>query len=229
VIRLDALVPLALTLALAACGPAAPANAPEPGKDSEPAGTAGSAGDAKSEAPEAAKPETAKEDSPAEALARDLLKAGGRRIAWSASKKRFIIPTDARAEGGRGLDLRFYDDEGNQRDIQRVCQPGECEERLDEIVKQMIPTLAARLDHEGFEAISSVGWPSGRDEIEVGTLNAKLKNDRGRLSIVREKKTTALKAASGHAPKGDVSVVYPVPSAKLLGVVAGDFFVFKLP
>jgi hypothetical protein len=225
--RLDALVPLALALALAACGPAAPANAPEPGKDSEPAASA--AADAKSAAPEAAKPDTAKEDSPAEALARDLLKAGGRRIAWSASKKRFIVPTDARAEGGRGLDLRFYDDEGQQRDIQRVCQPGECEERLDEIVKQMIPTLAARLDKEGFEAISSVGWPSGRDEIEVGTLNAKLKNDRGKLAIVREKKTTALKASGGHAPKGEVSVVYPIPSAKLLGVVAGDFFVFKLP
>jgi hypothetical protein len=224
--RHDALLPLALALA-AACGPATPAPTSEPGKEAEPAATGAAA--EKSAAPEAAKPEAAKEDSPSETLARDLLKAGGRRIAWSASKKRFIVPTDARVENGRGLDLRFYDDEGQQRDIQRVCQPGECEERLDEIVKQMIPTLAARLDREGFEGISSVGWPQGRDEIELGTLNAKLRNERGKLALVREKKTTPLKALGGHAPKGDISVVYPVPAAKLLGVVAGEFFVFKLP
>jgi hypothetical protein len=217
---------LSIAFLLVACGPAAPAKEPEPAKDAEPTATAGGAPTA---APDAAKPAPSAEESPAQTLARDLLKSGGRRIAWSASKKRFMVPFDARAEGGRGLDLRLYDDEGQQRDIQRVCQPGECEERLDEIVKQMIPKLAARFESEGYEAISSVGWPSGRDEIEVGTLSAKLKTDRGRLSLVREKKTMPLHAAGGHALKSEPTVVYPVPAAKLLGVVAGEFFVFKLP
>ena len=74
-----------------------------------------------------------------------------------------------------------------------------------------------------------MGWPSGRDEIEVGTLQAKLRQEKGRISLVREKKTTQLRALGGHAPKGEITAVYPVPAAKLLGVLAGDFFVFKLP
>jgi hypothetical protein len=74
-----------------------------------------------------------------------------------------------------------------------------------------------------------VGWPSGRDEIEVATLEAKLHQDRGRLTLVRGKKSTPLRAQGGRSPKGDISAVYPIPSAKLLGVQAGEFYVFKLP
>ena len=52
------------------------------------------------------------------------------------------------------------------------------------------------------EAVSSVGWPQGRDEIEVGTLQAKLHQEKGRLSLVREKKATPLRALGGRSPKG---------------------------
>jgi len=46
---------------------------------------------------------------------------------------------------------------------------------------------------------------------------------------VREKKATPLKTMGGKGPKGDISAVYPVTSAKLMGVLAGEFFVVKLP
>jgi hypothetical protein len=220
-----ALVALAL---LAACGPATPAQAPEPAKDS-PAEPAKEASTAEPAAPEASKPAPAAEaSSPADSLARDLVKAGGRRIAFSASKKRFLVPVDQRAGDGRGLNLYLYDDEGGQREIVKVCQPGECEEHLDEIVKDLLPKLSARLQSEGFEAVSAVGWPEGRDEIDVATLQVRLKQDRGRLSLVSGKKSTPLRTL-GHAPAGTISAVYPIPSAKLLAVQAGGFFLFKLP
>jgi hypothetical protein len=217
----------ALVLAsTSACGPATPAPAAEGAKESPSAEPAAGASPAE---PAAAKPAPAGEASPMETLARDLLKSGGRRIAWSASKKRFVVPVEQRADGGRGLNLHFYDDEGNQREILKVCQPGECEDRLDELVKDLLPKLAARLSSEGFEAVSSVGWPSGQDEIEVGTLNAKLRQDKGgRISIVRDKKATPLRAMGGRT-KGEISAVYPVSSAKLMGVLAGEFSVVKLP
>jgi hypothetical protein len=220
-----------LLAAIPACGPSSPAQSPEAAKETPSAEPEASkeAPSAASSAPEASKPKAAPEaeGSPVEGLARDLLKAGGRRIGWSASKKRFVVPVDFRTDGGRGLDLRFYDDDGAQREVMRVCQPGECEERLDEMVKDLLPKLSARLDKEGFESVASVGWPSGRDEIDVGTLQAKLRQDKGKLSIVREKKTTPLRGS--RSGKGDVTAVYPVPAAKLLGVIAGDFFVVKLP
>jgi hypothetical protein len=191
---------------------------------------AASAGDpgAKGEAATAT-PST--EDSPAQTLARDLYKAGGRRIAWSATKKRFIVPVDVQVEAGRGLDLRFYDDEGQRRDIQRVCQPGECEEHLDELVKALIPKLAARLTEEGYEAVYSVGWPSGRDEIEVSAIGGRLRYRKGRLSLVRDKRAPVpLRGLGGRSPKTDeLAAVYPVPAAKLLAVFAGELFLYKLP
>jgi hypothetical protein len=215
---------IALALASTSCGPAAPAQAPDPQRESEPAAASATP----SSTPDApTKPPPEAESTPSQTLARELLKSGGRRIAWSSSKKRFLVPVDARFENGRGLDLRLYDDEGNQRDIQRVCQPGECEEQLDEIVKGMIPKLAARLDGEGFEGVSSIGWPDGRDEIDVGTLGAKLRYERGGISIVRDGKATALR--SGARLKAAPTVVYPVPAAKLLGVIAGEFRVLRLP
>lgn len=220
----------AVTLAsLAACGPATPAQTPEAAKDapaSEPAASASA-----EPAPAEAKAAPAAEPSPAEALARDLVKTGGRRIGWSASKKRFVLPVDFRTDGGRGLDLRFYDDEGAQREILRICQPGECEERLDEIVKEMLPKIAGRLEKEGFEAVSSVGWPSGRDEVEVGALGARLRFEKGRISLVQEKKTIALRAlGGGKGAKSEApTALYPVPAAKIMGALGGEFFVVKLP
>jgi hypothetical protein len=223
--RLPTLALSVLIAALPACGGSSPpAQAPE--------AAAASTSGAPAAEPEAAKPAPAAEASPTETLARDLVKAGGRRIGYSAGKKRFVVPVEMRTDSGRGLDLRFYDDEGAQREIQRVCQPGECEERLDEIVKELLPKLAARLDKEGFEAVYSIGWPSGRDEIEVGALGGKLRYEQGRLSLARDKKAPAqLRALRGKAPRGaGLSAVYPVPAAKLLGALfEQDFVVFKLP
>ncbi len=217
-----------LAASISACGPARPPESPEAAKEAPSADPAASA----SAAPDTAKPPPAEapaaEASPSEALARELLKAGGRRIGWSSSKKRFVLPVDFRADGGRGLDLRFYDDQGAQREILRVCQPGECEERLDEIVKEMLPKLAGRLDKEGFEAVTSIGWPSGSDGIQVSALEAKLRWAGGKLTLVG-KKTTPLRPLGGRGPKGDLEAVYAVPSAKLLAVLAGELFVFKLP
>jgi hypothetical protein len=230
---------LALAL-LASCGPATPAQAPEPAKEAPSAEPAKEASTAEPAPPEVHATVPAADgvgdlhnikpaaDSLADSLARDLVKAGGRRIAFSASKKRFFVPVDQRAGDGRGLNLYLYDDEGGQREIVKVCQPGECEERLDEIVKDLLPKLSARLSSEGFEPVSAVGWPSGRDEIDVATLQIRLHQDRGRLSVVNGKKSTPLRAL-GHAPTGEISAVYPVPSAKLLAVQAGGFFLFKLP
>ena len=218
---------------LAACGPKEPAQAPETATDAPAAsGSATPAADAPA-APEAAKPAPAPaaESTPAESLARDLAKSGGRRIGWSASKKRFVLPMDVRTDGGRGLDLRFFDDEGNQREILRLCQPGECEERLDEILKDLLPKLASRLDKESFEPVSAIGWPDGRNEIDVSTLNARLHYEKGKLSVVvNEKKKTPLRS-SGKAPRAaTLTAIYPVPAAKLIAVLAeGEFAVFKLP
>jgi hypothetical protein len=216
-----------LIASLAACGgPSTPAQTPEASSES-PAASAPSPSDGP--APDAAKQAPSADASPTETLARDLVKAGGRRIGYSAKKKRFVVPVDFRTDAGRGLDLRFYDDEGAQREILRVCQPGECEDRLDEIVKDLLPKLVARIDQEGFEAIFSVGWPSGRDEIDVSALGGKLRYEQGRLSVVRDKKTAPLHG--GKAPRGaQLSAVYPVPTAKLLGALfEQEFVVFKLP
>jgi hypothetical protein len=226
----------ALVLAsIPACSPAAPAQAPEAAKEAasaEPAAPAAPSAEA-SAAPEAPKAAPAAADSPAQTLARDLIKAGGRRIGWSATKKRFVVPIDTRTDAGRGLDLRFYDDEGAQREIKRVCQPGECDEHLNEIAKDLIPALTARFESEGYEAVYSIGWPSGRDEIDVSSLEMKLRYDKGRLSAVREKKpATPLRTLGGRSPKGALTAIYPVPAAKLVGAVAEgekEFFLFKLP
>jgi hypothetical protein len=228
----------ALALTTFACGPSTPAQAPEAPKEAPSAEPSASAAASAAPAPEEPKPAPAAESaaSPAETLARDLIKSGGRRIGWSASKKRFVVPIEMRADGGRGLDLRFFDDDGNQRENQRVCQPGECEEKLNEIAKDLIPKLVSRFESEGYEAVSSIGWPSGRDEIDVSSLELKLRFDKGKLSAVREKKPpTALRVGGGKGPKAALSAIYPVPAAKLVGAfapgdkVVQDFFVFKLP
>lgn len=229
----------ACLLLIAACGPEVPAASPS--AENAPASAEPAAAPPPSAEPAAREPDkpapAAVESSPAETLARDLVKAGGRRIAWSASKKRFVVPIEMRAGGGRGLDLRYYDDEGHQREIQRVCQPGECEDRLDEIVKELIPKLASRLTSEGYEPISAVGWPSGREEMEVGSIGLTLRFSRGKLEAVREKKPALpLRSLGGRSPKGEgLSALYPVPGQKLLGAfapadkVAYEFYLFKLP
>ena len=224
---------------LVACGPPSAPKEPEPAQGAPSAEPAASAPAAPTAEPSAA-PEPPKapapETSPHEALARDLVKSGGRRIGFSASKKRFVVPIEMRTDGGRGLDIRYYDDQGHQRENQRVCQPGECEVRLDEIARELIPKLAERLSSEGYEAIYAVGWPNGRDEVEIHTIQLKLRVDRGKLTVPREKKPgLPVRVLGGKGPKNEITAVYPVAGQKLLGVFARgdktdqDFFVYKLP
>jgi hypothetical protein len=222
---------------LLACSPPSPPKEPDPAPDAktaEPAASASPTPTAEpSAAPEAPKPPP---ETPEESLARDLLKSGGRRIGFSATKKRFVVPIEMRVDASRGLDLRFYDDQGHQRENLRVCQPGECETRLDEIVKELLPKLKERFASEGYEAIYAVGWPQGRDEVELHSIQLKLRLDRGKLTIPREKKPALpLRVLGGKGPKNEITALYPVAAQKLLGVFAKgdkteqDFFVYKLP
>jgi hypothetical protein len=234
--RITALAASLMLASLPSCGPPSAPQTPEPAKEAPSAEPAAAPSAEPSSAPEAGKPAPST-DSPAETLARDLVKAGGRRIGFSAGKKRFVVPMETRAENSRGLTLRFFDDEGQEREVLKICQPGECEERLNELAKELIPKLVARFESEGYESVSSIGWPSGRDEIDVSSAGLKLRYEKGKLSVVREKKAaTPLRSLGGRTPKAaSLSAVYPVPAAKLLGAFAeGDkvvqeFYVFKLP
>jgi hypothetical protein len=197
---------------------------------------------------EAAKPQEAKpapaaqaEPSEAEVLARDFLKSGGRRIGYSESKKGFAYPLEQRSETGMGLDVQFAAEDGTPRDRVRVCQIGECEENLNDIVKELMPKLSARLQSEGYTAIRGIGWPQGRDELEVSTLSMKLKYTKGKLEALREgKPAVALKQAGGkRIDATTLLAIFIVPGGKLLGVLAPpgadakglvqEFYVFKLP
>jgi hypothetical protein len=221
----------ALLLALLpGCGPPAePAASPEPAEPTKELSGAAS-GEAKSgaeaapqAASEAAKPSSAGEPAPSEAasLARDLLKSGGRRIGYSASKKGFLYPLETREKSGFSLDVYSLGEDGNPRDATRVCQIGECEERLDEISKELLPKLASRLETEGYVSLRGIGWPSGRDELEVSSLGMKLKYKKGRLEGIREGKPPV-----GFAPVGrrldapEPLAVFVVPDSKLLAVLA---------
>ncbi len=200
------------------CGPAAPARPPRRRRRAHAEASAAPAGGV-TKADEAPKPEAAAPSSgstsPAESLAHDLFKTGGRRIGWSAAKKRFIVPVEVRTSTGRSLDLRVNDDEPQQRENQQVCQLGVCEDRLDELAREKLPKLVAFLEQNGLEAVGAIEQTSMRDEIDVGTLGGKLRYEKGRLSLALEKKVAALRPQGGRSPRSaTISAVYPVPAAK---------------
>src|SRR5439155_6135861 len=87
--------------------------------------------------------------------------------------------------------LYFLSEDGAKKEPWQVCQLGECEEKLEEMVKVQLPKLAARLDSEGYAAIRGVGWPPGCDELELGGVGLKLKYTRGRLEAIRKGKPAA--------------------------------------
>lgn len=233
-----------------ACGPApeaaSPANATEPAPtaaaSNEPAPSAAAA-EAPSAAPDAPSSKPAAEApaaSESATLARDFVKSGGRRIAYSSTKKGFAYPiTSRQGSGSFGLDIHFVGDDGSPRDTMRVCQPGDCEEKLDEIAKDFIPKLAARFDEQGYTAVRGIGWPSGRDELEVSSLSMKLKYARGALSVLREGKPAARLSQVGgkRLDTPTLDAVFVIPGTKLLGVFASpagdgngaDFYLLKLP
>jgi hypothetical protein len=91
------------------------------------------------------------------------LKTGGRRIAYSASKKGFLYPLETRQKSGFSLDINALGEDGSSSDATRVCQIGECEEHLDEITKELLPKLASRLETEGYVSLRWIGWPTGRE------------------------------------------------------------------
>src|SRR5262245_31303216 len=172
--------------------------------------------------------------SESETLASDLLKRGGRRIGWSDTKKGFVHPMRRRTGQSASLDIVFTDEAGRNRDVMRVCQAGECDEHMAELVAQTTPKLSARLDAEGYVAIRAIGWPSGRDELDVDSLGMKLRSKGGRIEAIRQGKPAA---ALGTVKPPRLLAVFPVPNAKLLGVVSspeGDpddetFSVLRLP
>ncbi|MDC0748039.1 hypothetical protein [Polyangium mundeleinium] len=230
----------ALTFVLAllpACGPAKEPETPEGGdanaaKEAAPAETKpaeetpaaeakpeGETPAAEAKAPER-KPAEAKALSESESLAKEIIKGGGRRIGWSASKKLFVVPMEKRTESTGSLDIHFYGEDGQSRDPMRICQPGECEEHLDEKVAEVLPKLAAKLEEGGFVAIRSIGWPDNRDELDVSSLSMKLKWSKGKIEGVKEgeKKAVAFTAVGGKLDISALKAIYIVPDSKLLGV-----------
>ncbi|EYF01537.1 hypothetical protein [Chondromyces apiculatus] len=209
---------------LAACGSPPPAEAPDATPPAEPPPPAAPA-PAEEPAPAAEKvPETPAAPaeaapSDAEVLARDFLKTGGRRIGYSATKKGFAYPLEQRKEDGFRLDILFTDEEGRKRDVMTVCDYAVCVERLDEIAKELLPKLAARLQDDGYASIRGIGWPSGRDELEVNLIGMKLKYTSGRLEGLREGKPPLTLGRLGtKAP--ELLAVFVVPDVKRLGVLA---------
>lgn len=226
--------------------PSASAEPGASGPDSRGHSSTGSPASSEPAAPAAAEPASplasaAPEALESEILARDFLKSGGRRIGYSATKKGFAYPLERRQDNGFSLDIQFTGEDGHPRDVMRVCQFGECEERLDEIIKELLPKLAARLEADSYVAVRGIGWPSGRDELEVSSLGMKLRYRKGRLEALREGKPPAFLAGVStkklDAPA--LQAIFLIPDSKLLGVSAApggdakglvqDFYVFKLP
>jgi hypothetical protein len=222
-------------------GSAPPAEDPSSASADAPAGAGDAAPGAKDEsaaaagdgaAPDASGASPQGEASASHELARDLIKAGGRFVGWSASKKSFVHPQQRRSGPSTSLDVVFTDEEGRAKDVMRICQIGECEERLTELAKEAMPKLTSRLDGEGFVAVRAIGWPQGRDELDVSALGMKLKLAGGTLQGVREGKPVRIGAV-----KPKLLAVFVVPDAKLLGVVTSPdgevwqqtFSVLKLP
>ncbi len=244
----------ALTFVLAllpGCGPAKDPVTPEGGEKeaaaSDTASTTDTAaaadepsGDAKPEGEAAAEKKAAepKKMGEMEQLARDIVKGGGRRIGWSASKKLFMVPNEKRTETAFSLDVLFYGEDGQSRDPMQICQMGDCAEKLDEKLAELMQKLVQKLEEGGFIAIRSIGWPDNRDELEVSTLGMKLKWSKGRIEGVKEgQKPVAFTAAGGRLDISALKAIFLVPDTKLLGVlgtpskpgVLQTFHVVKMP
>jgi hypothetical protein len=187
-----------------------------------------------------AKPkEPAKAESETETLARDIVKSGGRRIGFSASKKMFAVPNEKRTETNFGIDVFFYGDDGASRDPMRVCQPGECEEHMTERLVEVIPKLVQKLDEGGYVNVRGIGWPDNRDELEVSSLGMKLKFKNGRLEGLREgKPPVVFQVAGGRLDISEIKAIYLPADSKLMGLfgkpsratgVVQAFYVLKIP
>jgi len=151
----------------------------------------------------------------------------------------FVVPNEKRTETSFSLDVLFYSEDGSSKDPMRICQPGECEEKLDELLKDLLPKLAQKLEEGGFVAIRSIGWPDNRDELEVSSLGMKLKYSKGKLEGFKEgeKKGVPFTAQGGRLEAPTLKAIFLVPDTKLLAVfatptkagVVQTFHVLKMP
>lgn len=204
----------------------------------------GGEGEAKSEGGGAgstdAKPkEPAKTASETETLARDIVKGGGRRIGFSAAKKMFAVPNEKRTETNFGLDVFFYGEDGANRDPIRVCQPGECEEHMSEKLDEVLPKIIQKLDEGQYVSVRGIGWPEGKDELEVSSLGMKLKFKSGRLEGLREgKPAVAFQVAGGRLDVAEIKAIYLPTDSKIMGLFGKpsratgsvqSFYVLKIP
>ncbi len=153
-----------------------------------------------------------------ETLARDLMKARGRRIAWSASKERFIVPVDLRAEGGRGLDLPLLRRRGRSAGSSGCASPAGAS--LDELAKKLLPKISGRLGGEELRGGLIGGVATRRDEIEVGTLQA-IRRRRARISLVREEEDHAAPRAGRPRAEGRDHRGVPRPRSPAAGRARG--------
>lgn len=187
-----------------------------------------------------AKPkEPAKAASETETLARDVVKGGGRRIGFSAAKKMFAVPNEKRTETNFGLDVFFYGEDGANRDPIRVCQMGECEEHLSEKLDEVLPKIVQKLDEGQYVSVRGIGWPDGKDELEVSSLGMKLKFKGGRLEGLREGKPAVnFQVAGGRLDVSEIKAIYLPTDSKLMGLFGKPsrpngavqaFYVLKIP
>jgi len=240
---------------LSGCGPAKEPVTPEGGEGSgaatsegegaekpanEGAAEAKPEGEGAAEAKPEAKPAApSKATSPAEDLARDIVKGGGRRIGWSATKKTFAVPYEKRNETSFSIEVHFYGEDGQSHDPMQICQMGECAEKLDEKFAELLPKLAQRLEEGEFTPLRSIGWPDNRDELEVSTLGMKLKWSGGKIQGLKEgKKPVTFSVAGGRLDISELKAIFLVPDTNLLGVlgtpaklpgVVQTFHVVKMP
>ncbi|MRG96297.1 hypothetical protein [Polyangium spumosum] len=234
---LRSLAALTFVLALVpACGPAKEPVTPEGGSDeaaADPAATeakpaeGAAAAEAKpeGEAPAEAKaperkPAEAKALSESESLAKEIVKGGGRRIGWSASKKLFMVPMEKRTEEAFSIEVHFVGDDGKVRDPMQICQLGECAEHFDEKLTELLPKLAQKVEEGEFVAIRSIGWPDNRDELDVSSLGMKLRLSKGKIEGVKEGQKPVVFPPVGRFEIWGLKAIYVVPDTKLLGVFA---------
>jgi hypothetical protein len=205
----------------------------DPGEgEAKPAGGGEASGDTKPKQP-------AKAESETETLARDIVKGGGRRIGFSASKKLFAVPNEKRTETNFGLDVFFYGEDGANRDPIRVCQMGECEEHLSEKLDEVLPKIVQKLDEGSYVSVRGIGWPDGRDELEVSSLGMKLKFKSGRLEGLREgKPAVQFQVAGGRLDIAEIKAIYIPTDSKMMGLFGKpsratgsvqSFYVLKIP
>jgi hypothetical protein len=200
--------------------------------EAKPEGGGETSGDTKLKQP-------AKAESETETLARDIVKGGGRRIGFSATKKMFAVPNEKRTETNFGLDVFFYGEDGANRDPIRVCQMGECEEHLSEKLDEVLPKIVQKLDEGSYVSVRGIGWPDGRDELEVSSLGMKLKFKSGRLEGLREgKPAVQFQVAGGRLDIAEIKAIYIPTDSKMMGLFGKpsratgsvqSFYVLKIP